>query len=146
MLQSYAEEAKLLQTALESQRKSSIDCFQLTESQQCFQRVQYAAISIYLSGIFDYHKELWERHDIAIPTLQPTHVQLYVHTILANVQRALELSELSGIPFVFALRVAGARSQTAGEQERVLMLLRRIQRCYVVAHALVVDLQRLWTV
>lgn len=115
-----------------------------SREQQCFQSIQHAAVSIYLSGVFDYHEALWKTHDIAIPKLQPQEIETNVETILTQVEHALRLSEINIVTYVFALRVAGARTRTNEERERVTRLLRRIERCYIVSRALIVDLTERW--
>lgn len=85
------------------------------------------------------------QHRIAVPKLSTAEIDLHVATILDQAERGLSLSELSGISYVFALRVAGARSWSVDQHEKVRALLTRIGRCYVGANALIVDLLRLWT-
>jgi hypothetical protein len=80
-----------------------------------------------------------------VPTQDRAEISALVQTILAQVERSLSLSELNSIAFVFALRVAGARSHTAEDRARVMRLLKRIQRCYVVADALLKDLSEHWS-
>lgn len=115
-----------------------------SESQIRFHRVQYAAISIYLSGVFDYHEYLWANHDIAVPKLQPDEIEEHVQTILTLTERALSISDLSGIVFAFPLRVAGARSKTPAQREAVTKLLKRVERCYIVAGSFLTDLAERW--
>jgi hypothetical protein len=116
-----------------------------TEAQRCFHAIQHAAISIYLSGLYDYHESRWQKYNIAVPTLGTAKVGHLVDTILAQVERSLSLSEPNSVSFVFALRVAGARSHTAEDRSRVTWLLKRIQRCYVVADVLIKDLAVRWS-
>lgn len=145
-LRRFADEGASLRLALRDQQPRSNESFhRSSEAQQCFQNIQNAAISIYLSGIFDYHEGIWTQHGIAVPKLRAAEIDFHVTTILDQVERSLSLSELSGISYVFALRVAGARSWSFDQQERVRALLTRIERCYVCANALIVDLLRLWT-
>lgn len=145
-LRRLVDEGVSLRLALRDQQQRRNEHFhRSSEAQQCFRYIQNAAISIYLSGIFDYHEAIWTRHSIAVPKLPAAEIDLHVATILGQVERALSLSELGGISYVFALRVAGARSWSFDQQERVRALLTRIERCYVCANALIVDLLRLWT-
>ena len=107
--------------------------------------MQHAAISIYLSGLFDHHRSYWQRYNIPVPTLQPEDIEIYVSTILDNTEQALRLSEVSSISYVFALRVAGARSYTQERRMMVTKLLNQIGRCYVATGALVADLEYRWS-
>jgi hypothetical protein len=145
-LRQVAEEGHRLRAALYDQQQLDARYVDTsTEAQRCFQTIQHAAISIYLSGLYDYHESYWQRYGIAVPTLDRAEINGLVETILAHVVRSLNLSELNSIAFVFALRVAGARSHTAEDRARVMSLLKRIQRCYVVADALLKDLSEHWS-
>lgn len=141
-----AAESFRLRRALETQKSLSSQFeFCSSDSQIYFHRIQHAAISIYLSGIFDYHEHVWSKQGIPVPKLQPDEIDSHVQTILALTERALSISELSGIVFAFPLRVAGARSKIPTQQEAVTKLLKRVERCYIVAGAFQIDLAERWT-
>lgn len=106
--------------------------------------IQHAAISRYLSGVFDYHEYVWARHGIAVPKLQPDEIKGHVQTILTLTERALSISDLSGIVFAFPLRVAAARSKTPAQREAVANLLKRVESCYIVAGVFLTDLAERW--
>jgi hypothetical protein len=146
LLQCLANEGQGLRVALrDQQRCNKRYSHGQSDAQYYFQNIQHAAISIYLSGIFDYHEENWTQYCIPVPKLQPTEIEDHVATILDQVERAFGISEPNSISYVFALRVAGARSWSMSRQEKVRALLKRIERCYAGANALSVDLLRLWT-
>ena len=104
----------------------------------------YHAITIYLSGTFDYHS-CWFERDIPTPTLEASEVQLHLNAILTNVHFALDQTRLAGILFLFPLRVAGARAREASHRQSIAGMLREISaRGFVVAAPFVDDLNQLW--
>lgn len=105
-------------------------------------KIYYHSISIYLSGLFDYHSQY---NEILNPTLQFETVQFHVNEILNTATEALLTTNLAGILFFFPLRVAGARAVTSIQKALILGMLREIsKRSYIVADAFVEDLQGLW--
>jgi hypothetical protein len=104
----------------------------------------YNAISIFLSGIFDYHNH-WKDHGISTATLSDLEIQAHVSAILELVGLGLKEGSLAGILFFFPLRVAGARARTLEQRLEISRLLHLIStRGFVVAQAFVMDLDELW--
>jgi hypothetical protein len=104
----------------------------------------FHGISIYLSGIFDYHSQF---NDIVAPTISPAVIQSHVDAILERTEIALQTSNLGALLFFFPLRVAGARVTTIQETESILSMLREISsRSFIVADAFTADLKNLWRV
>ncbi|KAH6609062.1 hypothetical protein Trco_002408 [Trichoderma cornu-damae] len=85
-------------------------------------RIFFAAISIYLSGIFDYEITHWHRLGLAPPTLDEQAVQTHTNTILQLSNLALDATNLSPLLFLFPLRIAGARSRTQWQRDWVARL------------------------
>lgn len=105
--------------------------------------IYYHAISIFLSGLFDYHSEFDEAF---APTLSTDIIQSHVQSILSEASGALYATNLAGVLLFFPLRVAGARSKSMEQQTMILGMLREIQkRSFVVAGAFILDLQNLWS-
>jgi hypothetical protein len=111
-------------------------------------KVYYHAITIFLSGLFDYRQH-WAASDqpIHVPTLNQSEVQQHVTEILDTTQNALEKTNMVGVLFFFPLRVAGARARIQEQKLQILELLRRISKAnFVAADAFVEDLTQLWGV
>ncbi|KAI9172824.1 fungal-specific transcription factor domain-containing protein [Paramyrothecium foliicola] len=104
----------------------------------------YAAASIYLSGIFDYEIPYWQSWGISVPTISEEEVQNHLNAILSLTNAALKTTTLSALLFLFPLRIAGARSQTQKEKERVLSLLEEVAQRFVVARVFISELSQLW--
>ncbi|OAQ99582.1 hypothetical protein LLEC1_02938 [Akanthomyces lecanii] len=115
------------------------DCSLLT-------RLFWSAISIYLSGEFDYEMHHWTRFGLAVPTFDAETVRGHVATILALTEHALERSSLSPLLFLFPLRIAGARSVRAGraQRARVLRSLDAISERFAVGQAIREGLTDAW--
>ncbi|KAG9254537.1 uncharacterized protein F5Z01DRAFT_687352 [Emericellopsis atlantica] len=103
-------------------------------------KIFFAAISIYLSGVFDYEILHWRHWGILVSTITEDQVQEHVRTILALTALALERSNLSPLLFLFPLRIAGARSCQPWQRERVLQLLARVGASFAVAGAFQMEL------
>ena len=104
----------------------------------------FAAISIYLSGIYDYTIILWDSWNVSVPILATEDVERHVITILNSVTCELERTSISHLLYLFPLRVAGARCADKLQRDRVLSLLRRVGANFVVAQAFERDLRSLW--
>lgn len=112
--------------------------------QMMLARIYYHAISIYLSGTFDYFP-YWDESHIQAPTLSSSQIQAHVTAILQMVAVALKETNLAGILFLFPLRVAGARARSLGQRFEIARMLREItSRGFVVADAFTIDLEELW--
>lgn len=107
-------------------------------------RVFYAAISIYLSGVFDYELLHWQEFNLAVPTLDEATVVEHLHTILALTEIGLGSTTLSPVLFLFPLRIAGSRSYHQWQRDRVSALVAQIGRAFVVASAISDDLAKVW--
>ncbi|KAL6230302.1 hypothetical protein BDW75DRAFT_248787 [Aspergillus navahoensis] len=102
----------------------------------------FHAISIYLSGIFDYRPQF---NKLLTPTIVQAVVQNHVDAILRTTEMALKTTNLAAVLFFFPLRVAGARVTTARETESIGAMLQEIStRGFVVADAFTADLRSLW--
>ncbi|PKX88460.1 uncharacterized protein P174DRAFT_398012 [Aspergillus novofumigatus IBT 16806] len=102
----------------------------------------FHAISIYLSGIFDYRPQF---NEIPSPTIVQAVIQNHVDAILRMTEMALKTTNLAAVLFFFPLRVAGARVNTAGEAKSIGAMLQEIStRGFVVADAFRADLKSLW--
>jgi len=116
----------------------------MNDDQMILALIYYHAISIYLSGTFDYHTH-WNDHHIPTPMLPPNEIQKHVTVILNMVNSTLEQTNLAGILFFFPLRVAGSRVQSVQQRSEISRMLRHIsRRGFVVADAFTVDLEELW--
>ncbi|KAM3461702.1 hypothetical protein MY5147_007858 [Beauveria neobassiana] len=101
-------------------------------------RLFWSAISIYLSGTFDYEMYHWRRFVLAVPTLDAVTVRGHVETILLLVEHALDRSSLSPLLFLFPLRIAGARSTwaPAAQRARVLRILDAVAERFAAGQAI----------
>jgi len=138
-----------IQSALESWRASApasspSSSTKMNDDQMILALIYYHAISIYLSGTFDYHTH-WNDHHIPTPMLPPNEIQKHVTVILNMVNSTLEQTNLAGILFFFPLQVAGSRVQSVQQRSGISRMLRHIsRRGFVVADAFTVDLEELW--
>lgn len=114
------------------------------DSRSMLAKVYYHATSIYLSGLFDYR---FHYNEIPNPTLTFEAVQSHVNGILSTTLVALRSTNLSGVLFLFPLRVAGARAVSVDHKKLILSMLKEVSgRNFVVANAFVVDLEDLWDI
>jgi hypothetical protein len=149
VLRELAADGFLLRSELSAWRTSSSEwslCFQsrFPQEQIKLALAYYNAISIFLSGIFDYHSH-WRDHGISTATLSGSEIQAHVSAILEVVGLGLKEGSLAGILFFFPLRVAGARARTSKQKLEIARLLHLISaRGFVVAQAFVMDLNELW--
>lgn len=112
------------------------------DSRSILAKIYHHAISIYLSGLFDYR---FQYNDLLNPTLPFDTIQYHVDGILRTVAEALQTTNLAGLLFFFPLRVAGARAESLEHKKLILGMLKEISnRSFVVAGAFVKDLESLW--
>ncbi|KAB5566309.1 fungal-specific transcription factor domain-containing protein [Coniochaeta sp. 2T2.1] len=105
----------------------------------------FAAVSIYLSGIFDYEIAHWQqRWEMPVPTISEDRVQEHLRSILTLVER--QHTNLSPLLFLFPLRIAGARSCRLWQRERVMVLLARVGCSFAVAETFRMELREVWRV
>ncbi|KAJ6092600.1 hypothetical protein N7486_007889 [Penicillium sp. IBT 16267x] len=101
--------------------------------------IYFRAISIYLSGIYDYRTQF---NKIPTPTISQAVVQNHVDEILRTTEISLKTANLAAVLFSFPLRVAGARVTTARETDSICAMLGEISmRGFVVADAFTADLK-----
>jgi hypothetical protein len=107
--------------------------------------VYYHAISIFLSGTFDYHAHWsWPEAPTA-PILPRSQIDWHVSEILRLSQELLAQG-ISGVLLFFSLRVAGARAKDVGSRDVIMNLLHTTaRRGFIVAEAFTTDLSDLWT-
>lgn len=104
----------------------------------------FAAVSIYLSGIFDYEITYWQDWGLATPTLGEGQIQTHLNDILTLSGAILDTTALSPVLLLFPLRVAGARAREAWHQKFIYDLLGRVEHKFAVAGAFKDDLRELW--
>lgn len=109
-------------------------------------RIFFAAISIYLSGIFDYELTHWHQLGLIPPTLDEQAVQTHTNTILGLSSLALDATNLSPLLFLFPLRIAGARSRTQWQRDWITKLISRIGSGFAVATAIATELSYVWEI
>lgn len=105
----------------------------------------YHAISIYLSGTYDYHDH-WGKPDTPMaPILDRPTICWHMLNIVRLSQELLEHG-IMGLFLLIPLRIAGARALDSQDQDVILQLLRTVShRGYAVADAIHVDLVELWS-
>lgn len=106
--------------------------------------VFHPAISIYLSGVYDYELHFWDEYDYAIPTLCNDKIAFYVDIIVNTVTDALKNSTLSPLLFLFPLRIAGARADHRAHTRLISEALQLISTRFVVALSISSDLEEIW--
>lgn len=106
--------------------------------------ILHRAISIYLSGLFDYYTH-WSDRDIPTPTLTNSQIGEYVRAILSTTEQMLKETTVAGIFFLFPIRVAGARARSMEQALTIRRILETISaQGYVAAGAFIVDLDQVW--
>jgi hypothetical protein len=150
MIQSLANEGLLLQGSLQ-QWLMDADVWKILSRDQCkvdveliVGHVYYHAISILLSGTFDYHVH-WTWPDApCAPILDRRQIDWHVSEILRLSQELLAIG-VSGVLLFFPLRVAGARAIDETSRTVILDLLHTTaRRGFIVAEAFTTDLSDLW--
>ena len=143
-LQSTAAEGLALRTSLHIW-KASVQFWAVSnDDQMLLALIYYHAISILLSGIFDYFDH-WDECGIQTPTITSLEVQENVQQIIAMITTALQCSNLAGPIFLFPLRVAGARVQER-QSSTILWLLNEVSnRGFVVANTVSAELGERWS-
>ena len=152
-LRIYAAEGHQLRSALDDWKvtaslwqllETRAGCQSMHEDRDTIGNVFYAAISIYLSGIFDYYRQFWDDNKIEIPALPLCEIKRHTTNIVSLTSNALEHSTLSGVLFFFPLRVAGARSHCGQQRRAIRDMLVKISSEYVVATSFLDDLDQHW--
>ena len=147
-LQAFANEGILLQNALQDWESTATLWHSVSgtaeDDQMTLSFILHNAITIYLSGLFDYFT-CWDDHDIHTPIISRSEVEDRRRTILSMVVMALKQTTLAGILFMFPLRVVGARAETVEQRSMIAGLLEDIsKKGFVVAGAIVADLKDVW--
>ncbi|KAH7473061.1 hypothetical protein FOMA001_g12655 [Fusarium oxysporum f. sp. matthiolae] len=104
----------------------------------------FAAISIYLSGVFDYEIPYWQDMGIVASNLSEEEIQMHVINILTHTNSVLYNSSISPLLVLFPLRVAGARSWQGWQQDCIMQNLLVVERTFPVAAAFRADLMGVW--
>jgi hypothetical protein len=144
-----ATEGIRLQSALSNWKSTALtwsatSSMRTADLQMMLATIYHHAISIYLSGTFDYFP-YWDEIGIPTPSISSSQVQAHVKAILGMVATALNETNLAGILFLFPLRVAGARAQSLEHRVEIARMLGVItQKGFIVADAFTMDLDELW--
>lgn len=101
----------------------------------------YHALSIYLSGIFDY--TLGEV--CAAPSLRDDVLMAHVEGILKRSDEALQQSQVSQVFLLLPLRIAGNRCSNSKQCREVLERLGILQNQFAVATAFRSELLQIWS-
>jgi hypothetical protein len=100
-----AAEGIRLQSALSNWKTvaltwSATSPMRTSDLQMMLATIYHHAISIYLSGTFDYFP-YWDESGIPTPSIPPSQVQAHVKAILGMVATALNETNLAGILFLY---------------------------------------------
>lgn len=107
--------------------------------------IYYSALSIYLSGIYDYQLSSFPLPTASLPTLSRYQVEEHLSSIIKLTNLALKETNLMGLLFLFPLRVAAARAKTAEDQAQVLELFQRVRKKgFAILEVFEVEVCRLW--
>lgn len=135
--------AKIWQMSSQVQGDSSVSV-QSQNTELVIAYLYYHAISIYLSGTYDYHTHWTQPGTPTSPILPRDQIEEHVAEILSFSQELLSRG-LAGVLLFFPLRVAGARARRNQEREYIIRLLSEtVTRGFIVAEAFEVDLRDLW--
>ncbi|KAH7085021.1 hypothetical protein BKA63DRAFT_8151 [Paraphoma chrysanthemicola] len=143
LLQQWWKDATAWESAAEQLRYSQ-NKSQLPDMELMVGHLYYHAISIYLSGTYDYHAPWTKPGAPSAPILPRPIIEWHVAEIL-RLSQALLNHGTAGVLLFFPLRVAGARAAEVGPRCEILSLLHTVERRgYVVAAAFTTDLSQLW--
>ncbi|CZT12324.1 uncharacterized protein RCO7_09046 [Rhynchosporium graminicola] len=137
-------EGLVLRLAINDWHNSFILCSRSveTDSWSLLAMIYYHAISIYLTGLFDYRPQF---NAIPYPTLSRGTMQSHASSIISFTKLALTTTNLAGVLLVFPLRIAGARAVSQGQKREIMWMLNEIStRSFVVAEPFKIDLKNLW--
>ena len=149
-LEAFSREGFDLRTRLQAWKQIEEACQTISsdETQTALAKSYYPAISIYLSGAFDYFP-IWHARGIATPVLAMPEIHGHVDEIIEMASKILRSQAGAGVSLLFPLRVAGARSRFDTMDFRrikIRELLRRIASAYAVSEAFISDLNNLWAI
>lgn len=144
-LQIFAQEGRRLRSALQSLDHSlqPWDTSPPISEERLIALAYFHAISIYLSGIYDYDV-VWKTVDIPVPSLPQATIRRHVESILSVTQHALQQTSICGLLFLVPLRIAGARCWQKEQELLIRSLLGHIGLSFVVANTLARDLGEIW--
>jgi hypothetical protein len=94
----------------------NLDSTHEQDARSTLANIYFHAISIYLSGLFDYR---YQFNQILSASLPPDNIQIHVCEILHHTEVAMKTTRLAGILFFFPLRVAGARARTSTQRSAI---------------------------
>ncbi|KAK2042088.1 hypothetical protein LZ31DRAFT_526848 [Colletotrichum somersetense] len=141
---SLATEGFNLREALEGWKSSAVFPPERRE-EMLLSTVYYSAISIYLSGNYDYELSHWQAMEVGVQTLDLVEIAIHFDTITSTVKEAMRASSLSPLLFLFPLRIAGARAKQKWQQSLVKELLQEVRNKFIVADAMLTELAELWS-
>lgn len=118
--------------------------WQAGDDKNIIHETYFHAISIYLSGIYDYDV-VWNEFQIPVPTLSEDAVRIHVNSILELTDFGLRDSSISGLLFLIPLRIAGARCWEQEQERRITQFLLKIKQTFAVAHTFITELGDVWT-
>jgi hypothetical protein len=101
----------------------------------------YHALSIYLSGVFDYIIS----EVCAIPSLQDEEITVHLEGILKRSDEAIQHSQTSRVFLLLPLRIAGNRCSNWKECQEVLKRLDILRDQFAVATAIRTELLQIWS-
>lgn len=131
-------------TTISHDNQTATNMAQRPDTELMLSYAYYHAISIYLSGTYDYHRQWSGPAAPCAPILSRHEVNWHVSQILETSRMLLALGTC-GIFLFFPLRVAGARTLDLRLREVILGLFKMTsQRGFLVAEALITDLSELW--
>jgi hypothetical protein len=118
----------------------------LQDTELLLSQIYFHALSIYLSGIYDYHPE-FVLSTAVLPTLSQPQVEDHLSWIIQLTNFALRDTKLAGLLFLFPLRVAASRSTKMQYRTDVLRLIRMV-RCkgFAISDLFELEIQALWAV
>ena len=101
----------------------------------------YHALSIYLSGVFDYTLS----EVCAIPSLRDDEITVHLDGILKRSDEALQQSQTSRVFLLLPLRIAGNRCSSWRQCQEVLNRIDVLRDRFAVASAFRTELLHIWS-
>lgn len=128
---------------LHSQLAAFASALQLSKSAQDISVawMYYHALSIYLSGVFDYTLS----EVCAIPSLRDDEITVHLEGILKRSDEALQQSQTSRVFLLLPLRIAGNRCSNWKQCQAVLKRIDILRNQFAVATAFRTELLQIWS-
>ena len=101
----------------------------------------YHALSIYLSGVFDYTLS----EVCAIPSLRDDEITVHLEGILKRSDEAVQQSQTSRVFLLLPLRIAGNRCSNWNQCQEVLNRIDVLRDQFAVATAFRTELLQIWS-